>query len=119
MLFAGLEWGAFHNFESGSLTSTSVIIILPLGTLVAQRIATAGTLASNGASRRTDTSESKKRFLGNWSHHSNGTAHVTSLPKEKVDPVDLELQRIDASDEPDSNTIWVRREVEQHSIRHS
>nr|CAP17766.1 pheromone receptor 2 [Neurospora crassa]CAP17767.1 pheromone receptor 2 [Neurospora crassa] len=41
VLFAGLEFlDSASGFESGSLTQTSVVIVLPLGTLVAQRIAT-------------------------------------------------------------------------------
>ncbi|KAK3349085.1 fungal pheromone mating factor STE2 GPCR-domain-containing protein [Lasiosphaeria hispida] len=39
VIFAGLEFGTFLNFESASLTQTSVIVVLPLGTLVAQRLA--------------------------------------------------------------------------------
>ncbi|KAK3348505.1 pheromone receptor 2 [Neurospora tetraspora] len=43
VLFAGLEFlDSASGFESGSLTQTSVVIVLPLGTLVAQRIATRG-----------------------------------------------------------------------------
>nr|CAP17772.1 pheromone receptor 2 [Neurospora intermedia] len=43
VLFAGLEFlDTASGFESGSLTQTSVVIVLPLGTLVAQRIATRG-----------------------------------------------------------------------------
>ena len=38
-MFAGLEWGSFTNFESSSLTLTSVVLILPLGSLAAQRLA--------------------------------------------------------------------------------
>ncbi|UNI15313.1 pheromone alpha factor receptor [Purpureocillium takamizusanense] len=37
-IFAGLEWGSFQNFESQSLVTASVIILLPLGTLIAQQI---------------------------------------------------------------------------------
>ncbi|KAK3400728.1 pheromone receptor [Sordaria brevicollis] len=43
VVFAGLEFlDPASGFESGSLTQTSVVIVLPLGTLVAQRIATRG-----------------------------------------------------------------------------
>nr|CCI72002.1 pheromone receptor 2 [Neurospora africana] len=43
VLFAGLEFlDSASGFESGSLTQSSVVIVLPLGTLVAQRIATRG-----------------------------------------------------------------------------
>ncbi|PTB68368.1 hypothetical protein BBK36DRAFT_1115433 [Trichoderma citrinoviride] len=40
VIFAILEWHHFINFESGSLTPTSIAIILPLASLAAQRIAT-------------------------------------------------------------------------------
>ncbi|UPL04202.1 hypothetical protein LCI18_015136 [Fusarium solani-melongenae] len=42
VIFAGLEWGHWINFESASLTLTSVAIILPMGTLAAQRMAQNG-----------------------------------------------------------------------------
>ncbi|KXX78223.1 hypothetical protein MMYC01_205075 [Madurella mycetomatis] len=39
VVFAALEFKNFRGFESASLTQTSVIVVLPLGTLVAQRLA--------------------------------------------------------------------------------
>ncbi|EGR47492.1 mating type pheromone G-protein coupled receptor, partial [Trichoderma reesei QM6a] len=39
VVFAILEWHHFINFEAGSLTPTSIAIILPLSSLAAQRIA--------------------------------------------------------------------------------
>nr|AEU12193.1 pheromone receptor 2 [Trichoderma reesei] len=39
VIFAILEWHHFINFEAGSLTPTSIAIILPLSSLAAQRIA--------------------------------------------------------------------------------
>ncbi|KAL2265015.1 hypothetical protein VTJ83DRAFT_7525 [Remersonia thermophila] len=39
VIFAALEWFDWDHFEPGSLTQTSVVIVLPLGTLVAQRLA--------------------------------------------------------------------------------
>ncbi|KAK1773808.1 pheromone receptor 2 [Copromyces sp. CBS 386.78] len=51
VLFAGLEFlDSASGFESGSLTQTSVVLVLPLGTLVAQRIATRGLLPDSAAS---------------------------------------------------------------------
>lgn len=51
VLFAGLEFlDPATGFESGSLTQTSVVIVLPLGTLVAQRIATRGLLPDSDVS---------------------------------------------------------------------
>ncbi|KAL2129963.1 hypothetical protein VTI74DRAFT_7068 [Chaetomium olivicolor] len=38
-LFSVLEWAHFTHFEVASLTQTSVVLVLPLGTLVAQRLA--------------------------------------------------------------------------------
>ncbi|KAL2205559.1 mating type pheromone G-protein coupled receptor, partial [Sarocladium strictum] len=35
VIFTGLEWGHFQNFEAASLTLTSVALILPLGTVAA------------------------------------------------------------------------------------
>lgn len=39
VIFAGLQYSWSVQFEPGSLLYTSVLIVLPLGTLVAQRIA--------------------------------------------------------------------------------
>ncbi|KAK3899113.1 fungal pheromone mating factor STE2 GPCR-domain-containing protein [Staphylotrichum tortipilum] len=39
VIFAALAFVPWRTFESGSLTQTSVILILPLGTLIAQRLA--------------------------------------------------------------------------------
>ncbi|KAK3291555.1 fungal pheromone mating factor STE2 GPCR-domain-containing protein [Chaetomium fimeti] len=39
VIFAALEFVQWDRFEPGSITQTSVIIVLPLGTLVAQRLA--------------------------------------------------------------------------------
>ncbi|KAK4168407.1 fungal pheromone mating factor STE2 GPCR-domain-containing protein [Cladorrhinum sp. PSN259] len=48
VVFAGLEFAQFPNFESASLTQTSVIVVLPLGTLVAQRLASPRWFNSDG-----------------------------------------------------------------------
>ncbi|AEO59368.1 hypothetical protein MYCTH_2032939, partial [Thermothelomyces thermophilus ATCC 42464] len=39
VVFSGLEFGNWERFEPASITQTSVIVVLPLGTLVAQRLA--------------------------------------------------------------------------------
>ncbi|KAH6842336.1 fungal pheromone mating factor STE2 GPCR-domain-containing protein [Chaetomium sp. MPI-CAGE-AT-0009] len=39
VIFAALEFIQWDRFEPGSMTQTSVIIVLPLGTLIAQRLA--------------------------------------------------------------------------------
>ncbi|KAG6001703.1 hypothetical protein E4U21_003906 [Claviceps maximensis] len=45
VIFAALEWAHFAKFESASLTHTSVALILPLGTLIAQQMTQGGSLA--------------------------------------------------------------------------
>ena len=128
--FAGLQFASFGTAESeaGSLTYTSVVLFLPLGTLVAQRLSTspsfsAQTRSVNTAKSATNAS-SKKGFLSNWSHHSQGVANNVSIHsgrplKEKVDPVDLELQRIDDDDATGSNGVWIDRQVKLHRVDRS
>ncbi|KAI5458873.1 fungal pheromone mating factor STE2 GPCR-domain-containing protein [Mariannaea sp. PMI_226] len=68
VIFAGLEWAHFTNFESASLTLTSVAIILPLGTLTAQRFAHSAnhfypTSSSAVSGRGTNTSNGQSVFV--------------------------------------------------------
>ncbi|AEO64698.1 uncharacterized protein THITE_2030206, partial [Thermothielavioides terrestris NRRL 8126] len=50
LVFSALEFQQWDNFESASLTQTSVIIVLPLGTLVAQRLANPAWFGTGAAS---------------------------------------------------------------------
>lgn len=122
-IFAGLEWAKFTNFESGSLTLTSVILILPLGTLTAQRISSQGSQSYLAAEKfRKNQTQTRSAFgaAASSSHQanhtkppsvtfsSNGTTvtpqiSAVSRPEtslldrpERMDPIDLELSRIDA-----------------------
>ncbi|KAL7815261.1 fungal pheromone mating factor STE2 GPCR domain-containing protein [Trichoderma gracile] len=63
VIFAILEWHHFINFESGSLTPTSIAIILPLSSLAAQRIA---------------TSPSSSRYQQNNHHHASSSSSSSS-----------------------------------------
>ena len=116
-----MEWAKFTNFESGSLTLTSVILILPLGTLTAQRISSQGSQSyMAGEKFRRQQPQTRSAFGAASSHQANHTkpASVTfssngttvtpqisagSRPEvslmdrpERMDPIDLELSRIDA-----------------------
>ncbi|KAH8887848.1 hypothetical protein GQ53DRAFT_725580 [Thozetella sp. PMI_491] len=84
VLFAGLEWGTFVNFESGSLTHTSVFIVLPLGSLVAQRIANPGAFSVERVSsgRSSGRSSNKQPFLKSW--HSSITAATKGVNRHGV-----------------------------------
>lgn len=124
-IFAGLEWAKFTNFESGSLTLTSVIIILPLGTLAAQRISgqsSQGYEAGHLFHEQQQQHRTRSDAFGSASHQgrpankapSSITLSTSGTPitpqisgrsrpelplvdrPERLDPIDLELSRIDA-----------------------
>ncbi|KAI7915715.1 hypothetical protein M9X92_008277 [Pyricularia oryzae] len=143
VLFAGLYYGNFGQFESASLTITSVVLVLPLGTLVAQRLAVNNTVA--GSSANTDMDD-KLAFLGNATtvtssaagfagssasatrsrlasprQHSQLSTSV-SAGKPRADPIDLELQRIDDEDDDFSRSgsaggVRVERSIERREER--
>lgn len=113
-VFAGLEWGTFTNFEAGSLTTTSVLIILPLGTLAAQRIAgTKSEVAINSSSNSKKSgsvfhsfsfASPFKNTMSTSSGESTTNPNIAILAQAEAgvlnrqagrDPVDLELSRID------------------------
>lgn len=86
MLFVALQISEKINFETGSLVYTSIIIVLPLGTLVAQRVADPGAFNSevsrasgngNAPGRYDASSSGKKPLLPAWSQSDN-TATVYS-----------------------------------------
>lgn len=74
VIFAGLEFGIFYNFESATLTQTSVVVVLPLGTLVAQRLANPGwftTPSSSGSTTAAGTYNTSTTGTGPGRPHSN------------------------------------------------
>lgn len=81
MIFSGLEFANFPNFESASLTQTSVILVLPLGTLIAQRLAdpaafssTASDSAATNSSASGSTAAIKRPLLRRFATESSGRA---------------------------------------------
>ena len=89
VLFVALQVSERFVFETGSLVYTSVIIILPLGTLVAQRLADPGAFNSENSRRSTSgnaadrygaSSSGRKPLLPAWSQCDN-TATVYSGPR--------------------------------------
>ncbi|KAK2068808.1 hypothetical protein P8C59_003428 [Phyllachora maydis] len=116
VLFAGLEFGNFVNFEPQTLTTTTVTLILPLGTLIAQRLATPQSSVSQGSDvsgGRATTGTSGKPLLRSWkksvatrqkmpnthqNYYNHGSTGSMAARPEKAamqDPIDLELARID------------------------
>ncbi|RDA95556.1 hypothetical protein CP533_1204 [Ophiocordyceps camponoti-saundersi (nom. inval.)] len=107
VVFAGLEWGHFRNFEPAFITNSSVAIILPIGTLAAQRAGTFPTIprytdqtavpesASSASQRfRAGLGSFGKPSLSNSSASPCETAQ-TGLQNRVDDAFDLELRRID------------------------
>ncbi|KAL7805408.1 pheromone receptor 2 [Trichoderma aethiopicum] len=123
VIFAILEWHHFINFESGSLTPTSIAIILPLSSLAAQRIAASPSSSSyqhhnnnnnnnhNNPSARYKASSSSSRtplktgslFSTTTTCTSNASSSADAAPPlqhargggDFIDPIDLELRQID------------------------
>ncbi|RFU74540.1 pheromone receptor 2 [Trichoderma arundinaceum] len=127
VVFAVLEWHHFINFEAGSLTPTSVAIILPLGSLAAQRMAQSAQDASSNISsypsssgaayhgRYKNTRDSGSRTplkagsLFSTTTNSSAAAARSQLTAENttlspvqdiIDPIDLELRQIDGYLQP-------------------
>ncbi|KUI56701.1 hypothetical protein VP1G_03984 [Cytospora mali] len=83
VIFAGLQYTDKLTFEAGSMLYTAVIIVLPLGTLVAQRIADPGafnselsagsTRPSNVPDRYDTIASGKKPLLPTWSQSDNNS----------------------------------------------
>ncbi|KAK7746460.1 pheromone alpha factor receptor [Cytospora paraplurivora] len=81
VIFAGLQYSNKLNFEPGSMLYTAVIIVLPLGTLVAQRIADPGAFNSDLSAGSTRIglapdryASGKKPLLPSWSQSNNSSA---------------------------------------------
>ncbi|KAK0744631.1 fungal pheromone mating factor STE2 GPCR-domain-containing protein [Apiosordaria backusii] len=76
VIFAALEFAQFTNFESASLTQTSVIVVLPLGVLVAQRIATSPSPYRSPIGTGTGAT-------GSTSMNSNSRHHTASMATQR------------------------------------
>ncbi|KAF9882416.1 hypothetical protein CkaCkLH20_00452 [Colletotrichum karsti] len=129
-VFASLEWGHWTNFESASVTYTSVVVFLPLGTLVASRISGNTSQAEAQRSGCTFCSSTPLK-MGSTSGLFNAygstqrgivTSHVESASShshcrnrtDSVDPIDLELRRIE---DCEKGIIRVNREVQLYEER--
>ncbi|KAL7960157.1 fungal pheromone mating factor STE2 GPCR domain-containing protein [Trichoderma compactum] len=120
VIFAILEWYHFINFEAGSLTPTSIAIILPLASLAAQRLSQAPSTPSTDPSypsssyqaRYKSTRDSSRTPLKSGSLFSAITntssatrSHVADTTvlapvRNVLDPIDLELRQIDGYLQP-------------------
>lgn len=137
VIFCGLEWGQFLNFEAASLTLTSTTIILPMGTLAAQRMAQSGNIAllSAGSSNSGGVFFSEPRWHSSTSppkaasmtNSSSATAQVSvmsrceagNLPasRDRIHAADLALAHVDTHRELDGGRVRVDRDLEQRVER--
>ena len=120
-----MQFGAWTNFEAGSLANTLIIIVLPLGTLVAQRLSSnpsqfnsAGlggadpSSRSSGAPLRSGPGGLVSSWLSSARRQGSGVGgtsgnhgvvsrietggrYKAATMNEKMDPVDRELRSID------------------------
>ncbi|KAG5920721.1 hypothetical protein E4U53_003882 [Claviceps sorghi] len=143
VIFAALEWAHFPNFESASLTQTSVVLILPLGTLVAQQITQGRTLGflspaasdfPEGTNARSEKSRagmatsppgtkfaSVSTTCGSGSptdvlSSSSSSSRGLAVKKQRLDPFDLELRQIDSASAL-ADHVRVDMDVEQEETR--
>ncbi|KAM5353656.1 hypothetical protein ACJ41O_000306 [Fusarium nematophilum] len=138
VVFSGLEWGHFPNFEAASLTLTSVAIILPLGTLAAQRMAGSNTsfsyssadstgrygVAGSGSRAGSSTVPLKAGGGNSFSAH-RGEPQISVFSRceagmssrDHMDPHGLELGKVSPEDDLDRRHVRVDRNLVQHEER--
>ncbi|TQN73554.1 hypothetical protein CSHISOI_01936 [Colletotrichum shisoi] len=123
VVFAVIQWGSWINFESGSLTYTSVLVFLPLGSLIASRVS-CGT--PRRSCRTTNSSAPPKVGLNSGpstrihgSTQGAVTSHIESVrvrPRPHGDVIGAESQRIIDGD-PEEGFIRVDREMALYEER--
>ncbi|KAM0274423.1 hypothetical protein ACHAQH_007861 [Verticillium albo-atrum] len=127
VIFAGFGWRNWQAFEPGSLALTSVILFLPLGTLIAQRIATPVAYYDPNARHDTGTGRSGKPFkdisqIGSDVTESNAcpstlTSRIEAgRSRHPIDPIDLELRQLDEND-AEKGVVRVNCEFERREER--
>lgn len=118
VVFAGMQWVETLTIEAGSLTYTSVVLLLPLGTLVAQRLTGSRNNSQSGGSLSSWNSKPSATYSSVTSSnpHSRVVTNI-EVPRSKdglLDPypVDIELQWPEQRAER-AGGVRVRRELDQ------
>lgn len=136
VLLAGLQYSWTIEWEAGSMVYTSVIIGLPLGTLVAQRIAEPAAFNSDLSGSARISNSTRDRFQNyaanksgllkpTWSESDKSSSPfsrqtgVTSMVTSRgaMTPADIELARIDADIE--GGKVRVDHEIKRLEEVHS
>lgn len=111
--FAGLEWGPWTDYEFGSLTYTSVVVVLPLGTLAAQRIANPSAFSCADDTKPPSSGASNKEpFLKSW-HSATVSSRVES---EGQDGGRYDFSKYEGADA--EKGVRVARQIEHHEEMH-
>lgn len=124
-MFAGIQWSdAGNSFESASWAYTAVVVILPLGTLIAQRVTNSAAAAAIKSPSNQLSGWTPKLFgstkAGSTIPMSSITSHAeASLPKAAKDTYDRELADIDDghSGSIHKNHVRVHHDVDQTERR--
>ena len=91
-VFAGLQWLDATEFEAGSLMLTSVVVILPLGTLVAHRLTAIRSYnLSNGSGSGWNSKPSATRTSVTSSNPRSRLMTHVEAPTGRQNSDDLEL----------------------------
>ncbi|OHE94237.1 pheromone receptor [Colletotrichum orchidophilum] len=130
VIFAALNWGPWSSLELSSLTYTSVVVFLPLGTLIASRASastsrgepqpTCCTVHPAAPLKAAPTIEMPSNVYG--SVQGAVTSYIASSRSRQrgqtdaIDLIDVELQQIDGND-LEKGFIRVDREVEFYEER--
>ncbi len=80
-----MEFGSWFAFEPGSITQTSVILVLPLGTLIAQRLANPAWFGSSSADHDLANHSTGTTTTGSGAHSArSGTHTANSIAKRPL-----------------------------------
>ncbi|KAL6890383.1 putative mating type pheromone G-protein coupled receptor [Trichoderma evansii] len=129
VIFAAIEFRPILNFESSSLTPASITLLLPLGSLVAQRLAQtdqnaspslssypsssgAGCYKNNRSSGSTTPLKSGSLFATLTNNSISATRSLSTSQnttvvsaRDIVDPIELELRQIDGYLQPQETHV--------------
>lgn len=121
--FSSLEFAQFANFESASMTLTSVALILPMGTLAAQRVSQSYGLISDSSHTGLlpQMSTCSSPLKGMPSFNTNTSTVISSRCEGgrsmSRDPIDVELGQIDGDYPSCGGKVRVERGFEQREER--
>ncbi|SPN99497.1 related to pheromone receptor [Cephalotrichum gorgonifer] len=117
VVFASLQWFPSLPIEAGSLTYTSVVVVLPLGTLVANRLTGGRSVDNSAASWNSKPSATHSNVTTSTNPNAQLVTHIgSSRGRVGSDPVDIELNWPEHGSVT-SGGVRVHRELDQEVQR--